>query len=238
MSWQIPAGPPAQPTLVPWKTMQEELPNALGADDESLPDHCQCAPLKVIYYSQYCLGSANNSCTSQLAAPACSSQRKQSGHWSTMWVFFPNCFFWVISSLWCPWSCSGFQGNSQVVLLSKEGSNALLRNPCPAITAHFLSRARPSSGSFVVRNGPRDNSKSDKHCTWNGTWIHGFYPKMPQHSEFELPQPKEFHAQAALSHWKFRISFFKNFKKILIFFSVSEDTSAPLNTVIPFPFKD
>lgn len=92
MSWQIPAGPPAQPTLVPWKTMQEELPNALGADDESLPDHCQCAPLKVIYYSQYCLGSANNSCTSQLAAPACSSQRKQSGHWSTMWVFFQTAF--------------------------------------------------------------------------------------------------------------------------------------------------
>lgn len=130
-----------------------------------------------------------------------------------------------------------FQGNSQVVFLSKEGSNAQLRDPCPEISAHFLTRASPSSGSFVVRNGPRDNSNSHKHCTWNGTWIHGFYLKMPQHSEFELPQPKELHAQAALSHWKFRVSFLKYFKKTLIFFSVSEDTSAPLNTVISFHFK-
>lgn len=58
-----------------------------------------------------------------------------------------------------------FTGILELCILSKEGSNALLTNPCPEITAHFLTAARPGSGSFVVRNGPRDIANSYEHCT-------------------------------------------------------------------------
>lgn len=169
MSWQIPAGPPAQPTLVPWKTMQEELPNALGTDDESLPDHCQCAPLKVIYYSQYCLGSANNSCTSQLAAPACSSQRKQSGHWSTMWVFFSKLLFLGYLLSLVSLKLQRFSGQFSSCAFVKGGQQCSAQKSLPSNHCTFPEPGQTQLGLFCGKKWAKGQFQERQalHVKWN-----------------------------------------------------------------------
>lgn len=126
----------------------------------------------------------------------------------------------------------GVPGSSGAAAASREFSRCAFCQRraamlCPKSTAHLFPASSqshfltPQSGSFVVRNGQRDTANSSEYCTWNGSWIHGFYLKMPQ-------QPKEFHIKAALPHWKFRVSFSKYwFLNLKYFFSVRKYTSAP-----------
>lgn len=119
------------------------------------PERSQCAPT-VIYYSQYCLVFANNSWSSELAAPAwhppsCSSQRKQSGHWLTMW-FFPE--LPILGYLPIRIRLFGVPGSSGAGATSREFSRCAFCQRraamlCPEIPAqkslqHFLTPARAS----------------------------------------------------------------------------------------------
>ena len=56
---RIPAGPSVKPTLVPWVTMQDGLPNT-PQGRRGIPDPSWRAS-EVIYYSSYCFIFANNS---------------------------------------------------------------------------------------------------------------------------------------------------------------------------------
>lgn len=171
----------------------------------------------VIYYSQYCWGFTNDLWSSELAAPAChplsrSSQRKHIKSLVKMWIFFLNCLFWVISprgshSLVAPEVLvplpALFTGILELCFLSKEGSNALPRNPCPKIKSLHISRLQaepPQPRLFSGKKRAKGHSQELQALHVKCELDSRIYLKMPQ-------QPKEFHVKAALSHGKCRVSF-------------------------------
>lgn len=128
-----------------------------------IPAHSQCAA-QVIYYSQYCLGFANNPWSSELAAPVCHSlsrswRREQSGHWLTVWVFFPKLPFLGYLPIRIPLvgvsgsSGAFFTGILKSCFLLCQRRAAMLCSQTPAqkkITAHLLTPARASPAPALL----------------------------------------------------------------------------------------
>lgn len=207
---RIPAGPSAKPTLVPGRTMQEELPNPLRADDESLIIPSDLLfPVLLGLHERFVEFRISSPC---LSSPVTFLAKKTHQVIGKNVNFFPKLPFLGYLSMRIPLFGGPevlvplpalFTGILELCFLSKEGSNALPRNPCPKIKSLHISRLQaepPQPRLFSGKKRAKGHSQELQALHVKCELDSRIYLKMPQ-------QPKEFHVKAALSHGKCRVSF-------------------------------